>query len=424
MKPSLLCILLAAFLSVVAAGCGRSPESADSTVETSTTASVQTASYRQGSPKELLAAVFARYRAAASYRDDGRAQISYRNGDVTETRAAPMRVWFDRNELYLSTYDVRLTSDPESLTAWIADPSSDNFDSQVIKAAPIRGRPTTPALLSDPILAGRVTAGLAGPPPQLEWLFSPDPMRQLFQGDHQFEFGSTRIIEARQCRCVTVDAEGQRFQFWIDDRASIIRRVDLPPIFAPLSPGMSPQPISLSIDLVGASFDAPDRAPKIEHLPQSPKLLTRFVPLPPPRPSRTLGTRVPGFSKSSNDDKLTMLLRVSGADDAESESIGQQWSEAVPEQLREQVRIRVLTDRDAEVAESLSLAPGGVALIDGDGVIVWIDDEASAATLSVMTNVMADVLSGVDVPERLRSQWSEQVAMYDRARRELAAPVN
>ncbi len=426
--------------SMAIIGCGDSAAvQTDAHANGDPAVSVQPASFTATSARDLLGLTLARYRNAASYRDRGRAEISYQNAGKTETRAAPMRVWFDRNELYLETYDVRLTSDPDGLTAWIADPSTDNFDSQVLKSAPILGRPDSKELLADPILAGRVAGGLAGPPPQLEWLFSPAPMKKLFAADHQFAFGPTQLVDRRNCRCVIVDAQAKRYQFWIDDQAGLVRRIDLPPIVAPLEPGATAQPIRLSIDFVDATFNPPDQAPSIDRLPESPKMVSRFVTLPPPRPARILGTRVEAFRKSGDDTSVTMLVRVSiDANTIAAAMTAQAWCDQWPDALAEQVRpvilvdqnaantipkemvLPVVVDRSGQFAESLEIDPGAAVLIDPSGRVMWVESDFSPSTAAAFGSIIGDVLSGVDVPDRLRTQWTERVAAYDRICGEVA----
>ncbi|WP_146454886.1 hypothetical protein [Rubripirellula tenax] len=440
------CRIGATAFTLFLAGCSPSPpQVADVPID-----SVRPASFASQSPRDLLGMTLSRYRAVASYRDSGRVKMSYEVGNSTETRAAPMRIWFDRNELYLETYDVRLTSDPESVTAWIADPSSENFDAQVLKSAAIAGRPDVSQLLEDPILAGRITNGLAGPPPQLEWLFSPEPMKSLFQAEHRFDFGKTDIVDGRTCRSVVVAAGDQTFQFWIDERASLVRRVDLPDVVAPLRPGAAPQPIRLSIDLVGATVNPPDRAPTIEPLPESPKWVRRFVPLPPSRPARILGTKPSSFRVTDSENRITFTdwgsdrpitiwVRMS-SDPLTMVAVAtaQNWSDRLPNELRDKLRFAILVDTDAasfvpdqvtvpvivdgdgKVSAAIELDPGAASIMDDRGMIAWIDPMFSEATLSTFGAALSDVIGGVDVPGRLRQQWTEQVAVYDRTCREVA----
>ena len=133
-------------------------------------------------------------------------------------------------------------------------------------------------------------------------------MKQLFHGGHRFEFGETQNVDGKLCRSVRVVAGEDLFQFWIDESAGLIRRVDLPPIAAPNlaadpagatdPPGIPPgldarrQSMTLSLELRDASFDVPRHAPDIKPLPRQPKYVRQFVPLPPPEPSQDSGKQV------------------------------------------------------------------------------------------------------------------------------------
>lgn len=447
----IICALLAA---LVHTGCGP-PAVAPPTVAPPTVAppsggstNVQSASFRDLKPEQFLAAVFARYRNAASYRDQGRVQLSYRVGNRVESKVAPMRVWFDRNELSVDTYDVRIWSDRKGLTAWIDDDASDDFDSQVLVAAASDGRPTIAWLLADPILADRIAAGLAGPPPQLEWLFAAEPMKPLFQGDCRFEFGPSESIESHLCRSIRVSADQDRYEFWIDERTGLLRRVDLPSILAPAEPNQPAQTMQLSIELLNATFDAPVDPPEVHALPAQPTFVRRFVPLPPAKPPSWFGSRPPRFrltdstgqvtlSDRGSDRELTMLVRFSGdAGSLASFTTAAQWYQLMPSKLQQRVRVAVLVDeaaRDAlpvqptlpvvidqgdPIARSLELTPGGVVILDRHGVIAWGQPDLSPDTLVTLGAIVSDVLDGVDVPKRLHDQWREQFDAYQRVLRE------
>lgn len=409
---------------------------------------VQTVAFDNGSPEALLASTLANYSRAGSYRDDGRATLTYQVGDDLQNRQAPMNVWLDRNELYIETYDVRLTSDPRGVTAWIADPITENFDSQVLKSPPIPGRPTTQALLADSILSTRIAAGLAGPPPQLEWLFAAQPMKPLFAGDHTFGFSATRSIQGRQCRSVTVDANhdstgNQHYEFLIDANAGIIRQVTLPTIVAPIRPSSPPQPIAISIDFVDATFAPPAIAPSVDRLPVSPKYVRQLVAIPPRRPARIIGAMPKPFSVEAAsrqfrmthngiDRPITVVIRLS-SDPATLAAVAaaHAMADQMPPPIAEQVRVAILADRDAvklnpnevrlpvfddingRAASSLEIEPGAAVILDRRGIVAWIENELTIVTAPPLAAILADVVAGVDVPERLRDQWTERVAKYD-----------
>ena len=235
-------------------------------------------SVSHSSPRELLASIFSRYRNAASYHDRGVVRLSYESGGREESRVAPMNVWLNQNQLYVNAYDVHLLSDAGSLTAWVLDGASRDFDSQVLRVETKSQRPTIDALFPDPLLADRIAAGLAGPPPQLEWLFAREPMKLLFHGDHQFEFGPSKMVDRRLCRSIHVHAENELYVFWVDETAGIVRRVNLPPVVANPNVGEEIQTMSLSLELNDASFDVPRYDPDIKPLPPNPRYVRQFTP--------------------------------------------------------------------------------------------------------------------------------------------------
>jgi hypothetical protein len=427
-------------LAVLAAGCGQpagEPKS-QSVVE------AQSTSYRKASPEQYLAAVFARYRNAASYHDRGIVRLSYREGDRQRSKVAPLGVWLDHYQLYVEAYDVRLGSDPHAMMAWVSDESTEDFDSQVLLLPAIRGRPTVQQLLADPILVQRIAAGLAGPPPQLEWLFSPEPMKQLFHADHEFEFGQSRSVDRRLCHSVRVKAGSDQFQFWIDQQAGIVRRVDLPAITASPEPGEPQQTMALSLELDGASFDEPSGKPDVHPLPAKAKYVRRFIPLPPAEPPRILGSHAASFrlndsrgqftlSDRGTDRELTLIIRFSGDERSmASAATIQSWNDRMPDSLGQRVRVVILVDEQAvnrvpreltlpvvvdqrqAASQSLGLGSGGLAILDSRGIVAWTQPDALPQTIVQLGAVVGDVLDGVDVPRRIRDQWNEQVTQYRR----------
>ncbi len=427
-------------LAVLAAGCGqpRGETQSQSVME------AQSAAYRDPSPEQYLAAVFSRYRNAASYHDRGMVRLSYLDAGRQQSKTAPLSVWLDHQQLYVEAYDVCLGSDAHAMMAWISDESTQNFDSQVLTLPAIQGRPMVKRLLADPILVQRIAAGLAGPPPQLEWLFSPEPMKHLFHAEHQFEFGPSRSIDRRLCRSVRVNVGGDQYQFWVDQQAGLVRRVDLPAIVAPPIPGEPHQAIQLSLELTGASFSEPTGRPDIQPLPAQAKYVRRFIPLPPIEPPGILGSRASSFrlrdsrgeftlSDSGGDRELTLVVRFSGDERSlASAATIQSWNDSMPESLRRRVRVVILVDEQAgnqvprelalplvvdqqeAAAKSLRLGSGGLVILDARGIVAWTQEDVLPQAMTQLGAVIGDVLDGVDVPRRIRDQWKEQVLAYRR----------
>jgi hypothetical protein len=434
-------------LAILVLGCGRRSSETESTRNTNLVVEATDASLRSSSPRKYLEAVFARYRDSSSYRDRGVVRLDYQVGNRRESTTAPMQVWFDRDRLYFEAYDVRLWSDGDFVTAWINDADSKDFDSQVLRVPAISGRPTIKMLLSDPILADRISAGLAGPPPQLDWLFAGRPMAELFAAEHRFEFGDALAIGGRLCRGIRVHAGSELYQFWVDETLGVIRLVELPAIMAPAAPGKPLQSMSLSLELVDPVFDQARVGPDIAPLPVRPEYVRRFVPLPPEEPAAILGSRSPSFrmvdeqrnltvTNRSSDLDCTILVHFADAPQAlESIRAIDQWSASMNEGLKRRLRIAVLVDRqlagrvpddlslavlmdDDRLAQSLGLPAGGLLILDGGGRVAWIQPHLPPAVpqaLATLGAIVGDILSGVDVPARIRAQWSDQVAEYRRS---------
>lgn len=409
------------------------------------TPEAQPTSFRQTSPDAYLRAVLTRYQSAASYHDRGLVRLRYQDNGQPTDQVAPIQVWLDHDQLYVAAYDARIWRNDRALTCWIMDPATGDFDSQVVRKPATPTRPTLQQLLEDPIFSEHMSAGLAGPPPQLEWLFAPEPMQPLFDGTHQFRFDSPGTIDGVSCDRVVVD---DSYVFWIDSQNSTIRRMEFPPIQAPAVPGGPIQSMTLSVELVGATFRADPAALKLSPLPPNPKYVRRFVPLPPPAPPEVLGTRAPAFrlptrartwvvTEQGSDRELTLLVAFGG--DAESIYTAgtiSQWQSQMPDDIRKRIRIALLidpraidrvptgnavsliVDEDLEVSKALQIASGGLAILDGRGVVSWTQPSWTSTggqPLITLGAVIADLLSGVDVPTRIRKQWQEQRAEYEAA---------
>ncbi len=441
-------------LAVWAAGCSdRSDQTNRSGAAKPQPEAVQNASYGDRSARQFLTAVFVRYRNAATYHDSARVRLSFETDGRPESRVAPLSVWFEHRVLKIEAYDVRLWSDQKSVSAWINDPSIDHFDSQVLRMPPIDGRPNLQSLLSDPILADRLGAGLAGPPPQLEWLFAAEPMKYLFDPGHRVEFGERKTIEGSPCLSIRVDAAAQRYLFWIDEHEGLIRQVDFPPIAASSAAAEPSASMTLRLELVGASFDVPQRTPSLDAFPKRPKWVRSFVPLPPEAPSRQLGTRAQSFRRSDigstfeiseqgSDRPITLLMGYSG-DKMSVDSAGllERWAAMMPQPLRGRLRIILATaedpsrskrhhpalstvvDRNGVIAQRYALVPGSLTVLGQGGKIVWVQDELNPPNLVALGSIVADVLGGVDVPKRLREQWNESVKAYESRLNEQRFPV-
>jgi len=445
MRPSILFGITCLLGFCILVGCSPSEVSEAGKPEFSGP-SIHTVSNSKVKPQEYLQSVFARYRDAGSYRDKGQVRLHFTENGKPASRTAPLGVWFYRDLIYLRAYDTRLWSDQEGLAAWLVDPSTDHFDSQVLRLPPIGPRPKLTTLFADPILIERVSAGLAGPPPQLEWLFSDQPMKALFNPKHQFSFGNQATVDGGGCQSVHVQANTDRYTFWIDTKYGVIRQIDLPPIQVPSEPNQPAEKMALSLELIDATFDAPTTTPATNSLPQKPKLVTRFIPLPPPSPPGILGKPFAGFkrlqqttdgSESTRPIVYALVYLANDQGSLVSATNLQRWIDKFPPEwkaniqaaaiihpsvhdmdrstldyLHDQVRLPWLEDKSRSMPMPMGLEPGNLILLDPTGQIAWVQPDVSPQSLPALGAIVADVHSGVDVPKRIREQSEQERAAY------------
>lgn len=410
------------------------------------------------SPRELLRAVLKQYRGSASYRDRGQVTLQLRSsGQVgsaaatADTMTAPLSLWYHRGDFYLEAYSLRMISDRDQRRTWMVDPSTADFDSQVLVSDPFQSRPQLDDLLSDPVVLQQLEVGLAGPPPQLEWLLADEPMEHLFDAEHEMEFGQSQTIRQRPCVSVDVRAEDQTYQFWIDQDSGLITRVVLPEISAPVAPGAPPQAMRLTLELTGATLNPPKEPPQRSDLPRRPRLVKRFVPLPPPPPNRVLGETAVSLACQSLDgtvrldrgqtDRAVTVLAVLN-DHPNSISLTAtvwRWNSQMSAAASQKIRVGVIADRatarqlpraislpvfiddDQITRQSLQLAGPGVVVLDSAGRVVWLQENVSDAAMVALGATIADVLAGVNVPVRVHGHWQSQAVAYrDELQRQLA----
>ena len=429
---------------------------------------------------DYLKQVFSRYRSTQSYHDRGEVRLRIEKDGRLARRIAPMHVALDGSTIWIACYDARLWSDSGKTIGWIADEQSDFHDSQVVvggsaATAPSSARPTLEHLLRDPILTTRMTAGLGGPPPQLEWLLDADPMAKLFRDAERSAPDRTRkiqyegVAERDQILCVVVHAVvgGDSYRFWIERSRSLIHCVELPVSMAGEQIQLEGWKIqSLELVLDGASFDPPAKPYQITEMPKAdlpkvPKFVRALIPLPPPQPSPRLGSRVEPFkrpdlagqieiSHTGADRPFTLFFASVAADDTDSElrnlhAVNQfagwlqlanqpEQADVRPISLVDDASARLLVgagisqagwlllpDRDASVRRQIGIEPGQAALVDSRGRIIWIGAAGSPADLQSLDAVISDTRAGVDVPVQIRRLWASDLKAYQEKLAEMHA---
>ncbi|WP_146528232.1 hypothetical protein [Novipirellula artificiosorum] len=409
-------------------------------------------------PRDYLKTIFSRYHAAGSYRDSAQVRLTFTEQGVSKSEIAPLSVWFNHDLVYMRAYDARLWSDRDGLSAWIVDPLTSNFDSQVLRKPAVGRRPDLRTLLADPILVEKIAAGLAGPPPQLEWLFADPPMNDLFRPEHQFEFGEQKPIQQQTCQAIRVQADSSSFVFWIDIRQGLVRQVDLPPLIVPAQADQPAQTMELALELTDATFDAPVTNPQADSLPSKPKFVSRFLPLPPDATTPLLGRALdrwpleengkpfrfafgPPLLRSLDSECITAMICLTGDPTSlAAAALLQQWEMQIPGPIRQRVRVVAIVDDsirslpdDAKASlgnairlpmvfdtrnkliQQLGLTPGTLLLIDQHSQIVWTQSTVTEQSLPGLGVIIGDCLDGVDVPKRIAQQTSDDLRAYERA---------
>ena len=242
------------------------------------------------------------YQSISTYSDRGEAVLRYRqNGKMLEDRAPLSVHWEAPNRLEIAAYDARLIADGQRLWQWVLSPSTDNLDRQLA----MRDSPATldlKTIIADETWASSAAAGLAGPPPQLTWLFLPPPEEQrpeVTRLPDTTEAGRTFLRFA-------IGDEKDRRVFWVDATSRAIHRVELPP---PPTPGATE--VQLSVELNEASFSR-NANRLIEQLPPDSRRVKGLVPPPPTLPSPLLGRNLPPFRLSSHDNRLVITQQGTG----------------------------------------------------------------------------------------------------------------
>jgi hypothetical protein len=262
-----------------------------------------------------------RYRTARAYSDSARVVLRYRRAGQRHEDSAPLSVAFQRGErLCCRAYAAEISIVRGTVKASIADDVTGNMDGQLLVRQLDHTDLTLADVYFDPELTHFATAGLGGPAPQLELLLSNNPLSGLFAGSATLTLGSTEQIGGADCQAVVVEADSMRYQFWIDRREGLLRRIELPPAAAGLELDTAVSDVRLTIELQQArfaadeetSFDLSESFARRDPL----KRVRSFVPPPPPIISDLLGRRPADFTLNDPDGRTLASSKVDGENGA------------------------------------------------------------------------------------------------------------
>ena len=445
-------LLVALYL---AAGCYRPPAppkppaTAAATASSLPDATATAADAASLSASDILKRLLARYRAAATYQDDGTIRLEFRQGGQTSQDQWPCAVKFVRpNKLSLAAYQATVKCDGRELVAKIADEATRDLDGQyLVRTAP--GQLALVDLARDEILYGIIASELRRQPIQLELLLESGGLAAAFSADiacRRLEDGQAL---GHNCFRIEVPSPGGAYLFWIDRTNFVLVRLDYPA--AALLPGLASDPtvsdLRLSAELTNAEIGGPiDDAEFALAMPDGAKRMRSLVRPVPPLPSELFGkspgplrfTTLDGGHLTSDDlagnpavlawyhsdpaceatlQEVAKAARRVPAEDAAFYAVATDPTSASNDQIRQQ-----LTAWNVELPAVRDLAAlGDSALaIKGHPAIVVLDRSGRVQIFQVGGNPnLADQL--VQIVERLKKGddlAAEIVAQHERERKQ------
>ncbi|MCC9656918.1 hypothetical protein [Rhodopirellula halodulae] len=470
-------LVRAASTLVLVAGLAGCSSSSSSSGEGDASSSQQFVIAR-GEPRDRLRQIFARYRGSSFYRDSSEVVLRIVPADSSmatppadpmvaellaggnQTQRAPFRVRWTGKQLDVQAYSVRMRVDasqdsgPVELNAWFDEPETRHFDSQMLVdrwQKPKSQRIDLDRVMRDEVLRSKLSAGLAGPPPQLEWLFAGDPMSGIFEPSAELKWLEDDVFAGQKMRRIAAQTEGKSYVFWIDPTASVIRRVELP---LPPVDGLDRSRSSLTLEFREASFAPPANEEDAFEFDFQPPFraqrVTQFVPVPPPPPSSLLGRRMPNDTMrtltGTGDNSRVVLFRLSEDEDAnirephwiasavmrarQANLAGVHWAATTADESlqRELAKawtgaVTVMSDRSLRDAFGLlRLGPGGIALIDSDQTVLLTERRINASSVGNVLAALADDSAGVDVPAKIQSDYEQLQRSYEAALAKVLQP--
>lgn len=266
----------------------------------------QTAGGPPPTANELVERVRASYRDSTQYGDRGMLILSYTLQGTPQQERHPMSTVFDRNQASdLQTFALRSHWSSGLQQIAVFDPSTQNLGGQIVVRDDVSFEDQC-AWPDDSILrhfaSGRAELPLASTSGAIDpeqWLVSlplalaRDAQQQpWFLGER--ELIDTSFLDGRECYRLKVTTPAGRCMVWIDVKDYLVLRVEMPMSLLDsqlLAKGGVADP-RLVLDLADAQRTLGDLEERLSFAPaQDAKRVTRFVSLPTPFPSETIGRR-------------------------------------------------------------------------------------------------------------------------------------
>lgn len=286
---------LAIGLLVIATGCDRTDqilEQEKSAFDSQTVLVSQTLS-----PRSTIDKCIAAYRGLSSYEDRAQVVLDYTlDGQQHEDRAPLSVAWNRDGRLGLRVYSIEAGPDSGRWRLRFNDIQSSSAQQVLSRAIP--RELTLDWLLADPVVAERLSAGLAGFPPQLDLLISRHPLGGLIDDSATLSFERPQSIDGRACHAISIRRGRARYTLYIDQATMLLRRLRLPNLDLPpqLLSDRRVQDLNLTIEWENVQTNSDVNWKRFAVTPSNSDLLvTHFVSPPATVETDGLGKRVPAF---------------------------------------------------------------------------------------------------------------------------------
>lgn len=362
-------VCLGSLSLLLASGCDTTGDDLHSTVASDAVGASRLVS-TSASPRSIIEQTVRAYQHLQSYQDEAYVRLRYDlDGQRLEDRAPLAVAWDKPGRIGLRVYSVSAGPTAERWRLRLSDADS-TVPQQVLSRA-IPERVDFAWLLSDPIVAQRMSAGLAGFPPQLDLLLAPQPLNGLVDDSAALSYGQPEEVDGRLCWVIHVQRGPSQFTLWIDQNDLLLRRLGLPR--SHLTPEMNGDGrvsnVELTIEFAGARGNALMDWKQFEVAPEADELrVNRFVPSPLWMDTSGLGEQVPGFHLQSPQGEPVYQSNASAPHRKATVLL---W-------LADHPACRVASEQMLRVAEALPAL--GVHEGAVEFVMVWAEPQPPAGT--------------------------------------------
>ncbi len=257
------------------------------------------------SPRTTIDQCVRVYQQLSSYEDEAFVRLQYElDGKLLEDQAPLSVGWDAKGHVGFHAYSVQAGPSPApSQGRWRLRLRDDDglIPKQVLSRA-VPAKVDFGWLLSDPLVAERLSAGLAGFPPQLDLLFSDKPLSGLIDDSVALNYLPPQSIDDRACLVIQVKRGPAEFVLWIDQASLLLRRMRLPKthLTEQMLADTRVANIELTIEFAKARTGHNVNWSRFAVEAAADELLVnRFVPLPTTVKTTGLGERIPGFHLES-----------------------------------------------------------------------------------------------------------------------------